>query len=129
MEATNDNKLETYAPFETVNPFIYNLLYNQQIIDLTFAQFLQRHENFNANQFSVPLFFWMSLNELKKDEWFKLTDDIIDLIGYKSSVSNVNNNRSALLKFLRRNFNEGINFQKFAVTAVIAKPGNGCNKL
>ena len=38
MEATNDNKLETYAPFETVNPFIYNLVYNQQIIDLTFAQ-------------------------------------------------------------------------------------------
>ena len=63
MEATNNNKLETYAPFETVSPFIYNLVYNQQIIDLTFAQFLERHENFNANQFTVPLLFWMSLNE------------------------------------------------------------------
>ena len=61
MEATNDNKLETYAPFETVNPFINNLVSNHQIIDLTFAQFLERHENFNANQFSVPLIFWMSL--------------------------------------------------------------------
>ena len=40
MEATNDNKLETYAPFETVNSLIYNLVYNQQMIDLTFAQFL-----------------------------------------------------------------------------------------
>ena len=80
------------------------------MIDLTFAQFLERHENFKLDQFSVPLIFWMSLNELKKDEWFKLTDDIIDLIGYKSSVSNVNNNRSALLKFMRRNFKEGIDF-------------------
>ena len=61
MEAMNDNKLETYAPFEAVNPFIYNLVYNQQIIDLTFAQFLERHENFKVDQFSVPLIFWMSL--------------------------------------------------------------------
>ena len=63
MDATNDNKLETYAPFETVNPFIYNLVYNQQMIDLTFAQFLQRHENFKVDQFSIPLLFWISLNE------------------------------------------------------------------
>ena len=92
MDATNDNKLETYAPFETVNPFIYNLVYNQQIIDLTlkFAQFLERHENFKVNQFSVPLIFWISLNELKKEEWFTLTEEIIDLIGYKSSESNNN---------------------------------------
>ena len=114
MEATNNNKLETYAPFETVSPFIYNLIYNQQMIDLTFAQFLQRHESFNANQFSIPLLFWMSLHELKKDEWFKLTDDIIDLIGYKSSVHNVSNNRSTLLKFMRKNFTEGIDFRSFA---------------
>ena len=66
MEATNDNKLETYAPFETVNPFIYNLVYNQQIIDLTFAQFLERHESFNANQFSVPLLFWTCNYRVKK---------------------------------------------------------------
>ena len=66
------------------------------------------------------------MNELKKDEWFKITDDIIDLIGYKSSVSNVSNNRSALLKFMRKNFTEGIDFRTcFAITAVIAKPGSG----
>ena len=63
MEATNNNKLETYAPFETVNPFVYNLVYNQQMIDLTFAQFLQCHENFKVDQFSIPLLFWISLNE------------------------------------------------------------------
>ena len=67
MDTTNDNKLETYAPFETVNPFIYNLVYNQQIIDLTFAQFLERHESFKVDQFSVPLLFWISRSmELKK---------------------------------------------------------------
>ena len=55
MDARNDNKLETYAPFETVNPLIYNLVYNQQIIDLMFAQFLERHENFKVDQFTVPL--------------------------------------------------------------------------
>ena len=67
MEATNDNKLETYAPFETVNSLIYNLVYNQQMIDLTFAQFLERHESFKVDQFSVPLLFWISRSmELKK---------------------------------------------------------------
>ena len=66
MEATNDNKLETFAPFETVNPFIYNLIYNQQIIDLTFAQFLERHENFKVNQFSVPLIFLDEFTRVEK---------------------------------------------------------------
>ena len=37
------------------------------------------------NQFVVPFKIWSSLNEFKKDEWFTLTDEIIDLIGYKSA--------------------------------------------
>ena len=91
-------------------------MYNKQIIDLTFAQFLERHENFKVDQFTVPLLFWMSLNELKKDEWFKLTDDIIDLIGYKSSVSN--NNQKSLLRFIRKNFKEGIDFREVHVATL-----------
>ena len=47
--------------------------------------FLER-EKFDVNLFAVPIKFWLSLNQLKKDEWFTLTDEIIDLIGYKCST-------------------------------------------
>ena len=92
MDALNDNQLEIYNPFKTIDSFTKNLVYNQRIIGLIFVQFLKCHKNFNINQFTVPLIFckcqWISLNKLKKDEWFTLTDEIINLIGYKLSVYN-----------------------------------------
>ena len=56
-------------------------------------------------QFAGPLKFWFELNRLKNDEWFSLTDEIIDLIGYKSSASNVSNNRKKL-RFIRKHYIE-----------------------
>ena len=62
-------------------------------------------------QFAVPLKFWFELNRLKNDEWFSLTDEIIDLIGYKCSASNDTHNRSNLMRFIRKNFEEGTDFK------------------
>ena len=110
MNATNDNQLETYTHFETVYQFIYHIVYNQRVIDLTFSQFLDRRKGFDVNRFTVPLILWIGLNELKKDEWFTLTDEIIHILGYKSSESN--NNWKSLLRFIRKNFKEGIDFSE-----------------
>ena len=65
---------------------------------------------FNMEQFAVPLKFWFELNRLKNDEWFILTDEIIDLIGYKSSASNSTHNRASLLRFIRKHYIEGTDF-------------------
>ena len=110
MDATNNNNindLTTFNPFENVDRKTYNLVYHHRVTDLTFAQFLEREE-FEVNLFAVPIKFWLSLNQLKKDEWFTLSDEIIDLIGYKCSGSNDMHNRSKFdkihsKKFQRRN--------------------------
>ena len=57
----------------------------------------------------------------KRSEWFTLTDEVIDLIGYKSSESN--KNRKSLLRFIRKNFKEGRDFSEVRVGT--AKSGSG----
>jgi len=77
--------------------------------DMTFCDFLQC-QGFDENRFAVPLQFWFDLNTKDDDEWSVLTDQIINLIGFKSSQSNPSHNHSNLLAFIRNNFTEGIDF-------------------
>ena len=125
MDATNNNNtndLTTFNPFENVDKKTYNLVYHHRVTDLTFAEFLER-EKFEVNLFAIPIKFWLSLNQLKKDEWFTLTDEIIDLIGYKSCASNASVGRSNMLRFMRKNFEEGTDF--FANRERCTKTGSG----
>ena len=85
--------------------------------DMTFCDFLQC-QGFDENRFAVPLQFWFDLNTKQDDEWFVLTDEIINLIGFKSSQSNPSHNRSNLLAFIRNNFTEGIDFFTTAIAVV-----------
>ena len=76
-----------------------SLVYHRRVTDYSFCQFLL-YMGFNMEQFAVPLKFWFELNRLKNDLWFSLTDEIIDLIGYKCSASNDTHNRSNLMRFI-----------------------------
>ena len=49
---------------------------------------------FDVNRFNIPLDFWFNLNAKSDDEWFVLTDELIDIMGFKPSVSNPNHDRS-----------------------------------
>ena len=101
--------LKIIYPLDFVDQRVYNLVYHHRITDLSFCKFLL-YNRFNMNKFAVLLTFWLELNRLKKDEWFSLTDEIIDLIGYKCSASNNTHNRSNLMWFIRKNFEEGTDF-------------------
>ena len=58
---------------------------------LTLCEFIA-NSGFDVDRYGVPLQFWFDLHEKSDDEWFVLTDDHIKMIGFKSSVSNINNN-------------------------------------
>ena len=49
-------------------------------------------------QFTVPLKFWFELNN---DGWFSLTDEIIDLIGYKCQINDLVNDKFIFLVFYK----------------------------
>ena len=96
--------------------------------DLTFCDFLQC-QGFDETRFAVPLQFWFDLNTKRDDEWFALTDEIINLIGFQSSKSNPSHNRSNLLAFIRNHFTEGIDFLTTEIAVVKVGRGGAQHKL
>ena len=78
---------------------------------------------FDANKFNIPLEFWFCLNSMADDGWFTLTDELINLIGFKSSASNPSHNRSNLLAFIRKHFSESLDF--LATSVKVAKSSRG----
>ena len=78
---------------------------------------------FDANKFDIPLQFWFNLNSMKDDEWFVLTDEMINLIGFKSSEANQHHSRSNLFAFIRKHFIEGLDFSKTSIA--VSKTGRG----
>ena len=75
--------------------------------DMKLKQFLQFIE-FDMDRYS-PLKFWFNLNQLSNDEFFVLTDELIDLIGFSKSGSN-QNQRSSVSRFIRKNFEEHVDY-------------------
>ena len=78
---------------------------------------------FDANKFDIPLQFWFNLNSMADDEWFVLTDQMINLIGFKASESNENQRRSNMFAYIRKHFIEGLDFDKTSI--VVPKTGRG----
>jgi hypothetical protein len=76
---------------------------------LTLIEFFQ-YKNFDTDRFNVSLEFWFQMNSMKDDEFLILTDDLINLIGFKASAQNVSHGRSHLLAFIRKHFQNGIDF-------------------
>ena len=70
---------------------------------------------FDANKFDIPLQFWFNLNSMADDEWFVLTDQMINLIGFKASESNENQRRSNMFAYIRKHFIEGLDFDKTSI--------------
>ena len=78
---------------------------------------------FDVNRFNIPLVFWFNLNAKSDDEWFVPTDELIDIMGFKPSVSNPSHDRSHLLRFIRNHFIAGTDF--CTILQKIDKHGKG----
>ena len=65
---------------------------------------------FDVNRFSIPLEFWFELNSKSDEEWFILNDELINIMGFKPSISNPSTGRSHLLRFIRNHFISGTDF-------------------
>ena len=66
----------------------------------------------DANKFNIPLEFWLNLNTITDNEWFVLTNEMINLIGFQSSKSKHHNSASDLFAFIRKHFIEGLDFSR-----------------
>ena len=64
----------------------HELIVNQNKLSLSLCDFFEIAD-FDPSQF-FDSSFWCALNSLEDDEWFEVSDDIIELIGYKGTVAN-----------------------------------------
>ena len=92
----------------------YDLIVVQNRTSMSICEFLD-YIGFDANRFAVPIHFWFELSSKTRDEWFVLTNELIDLIGFKSCESNACNNRTNLLKFIRKHFVQDVDFTLLTV--------------
>ena len=87
----------------------HELIINQNQRSLSLCDFFNV-SNFDPSQF-FDLSFWCALNSLEDDEWFEVTDDTIQIIGYKSTEKRKDSGRGNLLKFIKKNFIENVDYK------------------
>lgn len=87
----------------------YDLIVVQNRTSMSICEFLD-YIGFDANRFALPIHFWFELSSKTRDEWFVLTNELIDLIGFKSCDSNTTNNRTNLFRFIRKHFMKDVEY-------------------
>ena len=86
----------------------HELIVNQNKVSLSLCEFFEITD-FDPSQF-FDSSFWCALNSLEDDEWFEVSDDIIEIIGYKGTETRIDNIRSNLFRFIKNNFIENIDY-------------------
>ena len=85
------------------------LIIHQNKLSLTLCEFFEL-TNFDPSQF-FDSSFWCALNSLEDDEWFELSDDIIEIIGFKGTETRVDNIRNNLITFIKKHFVEHVDYE------------------
>ena len=121
MEAiieTEHNLLILYISIEMeetnqdIVTFKFNdIIVQQNKLSLTLCEFFEITD-FNPSQF-FDSSFWCALNSLDDDEWFEVSDDIIEIIGYKGTLARMDSIRSNMFSFVKKHFIENIDYMLF----------------
>jgi hypothetical protein len=101
-----------------------DLIINQHKTKLTLVEFL-KEVNFNPNQYFKDTF-WFELNTLKDGEFFEVTDDIIEKIGYQKGTKG--NDRTHLFRFIKNNFVENIEYKTTLLSGRVVSTNYVTNK-
>ena len=126
MIEMQETKQNTETKTQQLSEFHDIIIHHGQ--NLTFRDFLH-YQGFNENKFGLPLQFWFHFNTKRDDEWIVLTDEIINLIAFKSSMSNTSHNCLELLAFIKNYFIQGIDFFTTARTLSTHGTSGVCYKI
>jgi phage anti-repressor protein len=86
----------------------HELIVNQNQTSLSLCDFFDI-SNFDPSQFFDSTF-WCALNSLEDDEWFEVSDDIIEIIGYKGTEARIDHIRDNLFRFIKKQFVENVDY-------------------
>ena len=100
----------------------YTELIDEGHNNMDLCSFLSYH-GFEADRFNIQLDFWFALNKKSNDEYFTLTDDLVDLIAYKGKTGTKSHQRTNLLRFIEKHFTEHLDYK--AVPVTVSGTGHG----
>ena len=92
---------------DTLTYKFHELIIHQNKLSLTLCEFFEI-TNFDPSQF-FDSSFWCALNSLEDDEWFELSDDIIEIVGYKGDRKKCNY-RTHLFECIKKHFVKNIDY-------------------
>ena len=84
----------------------HELILSRKALLLSLCEFFTE-TGFDPNVYFSSTF-WFSLNQLNDEDWFEVTDDVIEKIGYKGKGKS--NHRTTLFECLKKNFVESIDY-------------------
>ena len=94
----NEDSMETYE--------FYELIVLKKLLVLSLCDFFAE-TGFDPNVYFSSTF-WFSLNRLNDEEWFKVTDDVIEKIGFKDKGKS--NHRTNIFECLKKHFVESVDY-------------------
>ena len=106
---------------DVVSYKFHELIVNQNKLSLSICDFFDITD-FNPSQF-FDSSFWCALNSLEDDEWFEVSDDIIEIIGYKGTEARIDNIRTNLMCFIKKHFVEHVDY-KLSLLERLSKPND-----
>ena len=85
----------------------YQLIVDKKLLSLSLCEFFTATE-FDPNMYFSSTF-WFALNQLNDNDWFEVTDDVIEKVGFKGD-NKKSNQRTHLFDCLKHNFTEYIHY-------------------
>ena len=113
--------MDTIVELDNTNYEFHQLIVGKKMLSLSLCEFFTETE-FDANMYFTSTF-WFALNQLNDNDWFEVTDDIIEKIGFKGDIKKCHP-RTNLFECIKRHFIENVDY-KFALKNLGAIIGRG----
>ena len=106
---------------DNTNYEFHELIVEKKMLSLSLCEFFMETE-FDLNMHFTSTF-WFTLNQLNDNDWFEVTDDIIEKIGFKGDIKK-SNQRTHLFECIKKHFIENVDYT-LSIDETIIKSGRG----
>ena len=113
--------MDTIVELDNTNYEFHQLIVEKKMLSLSLCEFFMETE-FDLNMHFTSTF-WFTLNQLNDNDWFEVTDDIIEKIGFKGDIKK-SNQRTHLFECIKKHFIENVDYT-LSIDETIIKSGRG----
>lgn len=99
--------MDTIVELDNTNYEFHQLIVGKKMLSLSLCEFFTETE-FDANMYFTSTF-WFTLNQLNDNDWFEVTDEVIQKIGFQGDIKKCHP-RTNLFECIKKHFNENVDY-------------------